>query len=275
MKAPFTLPIRGAAALILCAALSAPFAGGAHAAPPQPLTAKAFFSLTCCAAYVSAADPSTPVPTVADAHFDRGLLMAHSNFGNASATFNMLHYPSYGVFTATAGMIDSSDPNIVETLKVTADGKLIYSHPFMQGQLAKPITVPLGKAQVINLEVDSVGDSNATGLLLADPTLLPAAATVKIGPSGPAANGATTLQLFSATATVGGQQTALITTAKNALVTVVIDYPNGDQSVIGSKRAGPDGRYAYSWTLPAGSHGTVHVTVDAANVVAQATFTVS
>lgn len=273
-----TIHIKVAVQMLALAALGAgtllPLARVSHASGARPLVAKDFYSLVCCAGYVSATDPAHPVPTIVDAHFDRGLLLGHSNFTNANATFNMSRYPGYAGFTATVGMIDSSDPNVVETLKITADGKLVYSHDFRQGQTAKSITVPLGKAEAINLEVDSVGDNNATGLLLADPTLLPTAALVPDVTIPPASGGKTAVQLFSATATADGQQTALIATVKNALVAIIIDYPDGTQVTVPSKRAGPDGHFAYTWTIPAGVHGLVHITVDAAGAVAQGTFTV-
>lgn len=277
MKAITRTLTRCAAALTL-GVMVTHSAASSHAAGSRSLVARDFYSLACCAQYVAQIDPANQVPTVAGSHFDRGMLLGHSNFGNASATFNMARYPGYGTFTALVGITDGSVTNITERLNITGDGKLLYSHVFQQGQLAMRITIPLGKAQAITLEADSNGDSNATGLLLVDPALLPSgtAASGQSGSTPPmAGSGTTTLQLFSATAAAGGQQAALVTTAKNALVTVVIDYPNGDQAAVGPKRAGPDGHFAYSWSVPAGIHGTVHVTVDAAGAVAQATFTVS
>jgi hypothetical protein len=95
------------------------------------------------------------------------------------------------------------------------------------------------------------------------------------GGSGAAANGGgkTTLKLFSASVASGGQETALITTGPNAMLTVVITYPSGSQQVLGPKKAGADGHFAYSWVVPGGMAGIVHVVVVSGSV-AQATFTI-
>ena len=57
------------------------------------------------------------------------------------------------------------------------------------------------------------------------------------------------------------------------MLTVVITYPSGSQQVLGPKKAGADGHFAYSWVVPGGMAGIVHVVVVSSSV-AQATFTI-
>ena len=85
--------------------------------------------------------------------------------------------------------------------------------------------------------------------------------------------GAVTLKLAASVA-AGGQQTVQASTGKGASVALVVDYPDGSQ-LVAPGHAGPDGHYSYSWTLPAGVHGTVKVWLDAGGSIAQGSFTVS
>jgi choice-of-anchor C domain-containing protein len=93
------------------------------------------------------------------------------------------------------------------------------------------------------------------------------------GSSGSAAK-TTTLQLGAATVAAGGSETIGVTAAPNAPVALVIDSPDGTQ-VVTPGHADASGHYSYTWAVPSGAHGTVHVVADSAGSVAQATFTVS
>lgn len=90
----------------------------------------------------------------------------------------------------------------------------------------------------------------------------------------PAATGAPTLQLGTASIAAGAQQTVTVSAAKSAALALIVDYPDGTQLVLPS-RAGADGTYRYSWSVPATIHGTVQVMVDSAGSIVRASFTVS
>jgi len=264
MKVLRTTLMRFAATLAIGAAAHLPQMGISHAAGPRPLKAGDFFQMSTAAVMVPTA--TSPVPTIAGEHFARALIMGSLQ----TASFNTARIPGYGALQAQVGITDNSDAGTTAPLIITGDGKVLYSHVFTYGQVAVRIVVPFGKAQAITIANGLAGSQN---LLLANPVLLPSGASTP--PTAPgASSGKASLQFFSATATAGGQQTALITAAKNALVAIVIDYPDGTQVIVPSKRAGPDGHYAYTWTVPDGIHGLVHITVDAAGAVTQGTFTV-
>ena len=113
--------------------------------------------------------------------------------------------------------------------------------------------------------------NNALGL---DNVQVRAIQAAPVAPSPSAPPMKTALQIGSASLAAQGQQTIRVSTGKNAAVTLVIDYPDGTQ-VAAPGRVGADGAYTYTWAVPTGMHGTVHVTADSAGTVAQGTFTVS
>jgi choice-of-anchor C domain-containing protein len=81
------------------------------------------------------------------------------------------------------------------------------------------------------------------------------------------------ITLAAASVAVGGSQTATITAAPQAAVALVIDAPDGSQIVVPA-RTDASGHYAYTWSIAISVHGTAHVLVDSAGVVARADFTV-
>jgi choice-of-anchor C domain-containing protein len=96
-------------------------------------------------------------------------------------------------------------------------------------------------------------------------TLLPGAGTAVI-------TGTVTLQLAAPTVTSGSQQTVQGAAGKNAAVALVVDYPDGTQ-LVAALKAGADGHYSHTWTVPASTHGLVQVLVDSAGKTARRTFT--
>jgi hypothetical protein len=82
------------------------------------------------------------------------------------------------------------------------------------------------------------------------------------------------LTLLSTAVIPGGQQAALVVTAPGASVVIVVNYPDGSQTLVGPKRTAADGKLVYTWSTPKGMHGTVHVTVVSAAGVAQSSFSV-
>lgn len=94
-------------------------------------------------------------------------------------------------------------------------------------------------------------------------------------PTGTPGSGAvaptTGLRIASNPIAAGGKQSVQVVTGKSAPLTLVLDYPDGTQVAL-STHAGPDGHYAYAWSLPASVHGIVHVLVDGAGSIAQGSF---
>ncbi len=201
---------------------------------------------------------------------------------NAYVTLFTHKWPGYAAFTVAVGVEDGSvddHPGTV-TVAVAVDGKPFKSITKTYGQAATQVTVPFGQASQIKLEMH---DNQKKGfyVLLGSPTLITsvpkAVATPPAfgsgGGNGGNTTGKTTLQLFSASVAAAGQETALITTGANTSVTIVINYPNGTQQVVGPRKAGADGHFAYSWNVPSGMSGVTRVLVDSSGV-AQGTFTI-
>lgn len=212
---------------------------------------------------------------IAGATYKYGTLLA---FNNAYVTLFTHKFPGYGAFTTAVGVVDGSvdaHPGTA-TVSVTVDGKLVKRITKAYGQAATIFTVPFGQASQIKL---TLHENQPKGLyiLLGNPTVVtsvakPVATPPAIGSgSGVAGSARTMLKLFSASVATGGQETALITTNANASLTVVITYPGGTQQVVGPKKAGGDGHFAYSWVVPGGVAGVVRVVVVSSGV-AQATF---
>ncbi|HEY8286311.1 MAG TPA: hypothetical protein VIJ28_18140 [Chloroflexota bacterium] len=150
------------------------------------------------------------------------------------------------------------------------------------GQAATMLTVPFGQASQIKLTLHE-NQKKQLYILLGNPTVLtsvpkPVAAPPSFGSGGNsggsgAGGGKTTLKLLSPSVASGSQETALITTGANAALTLVITYPDGTQQVLGPKKAGADGHFAYGWVVPGGMAGVTRV-VAISSGVAQATFTI-
>jgi hypothetical protein len=181
-------------------------------------------------------------------------------------------------YTGVSFVLGMEDRNAVggtTTFVVTADGKQVLQKLVRQGTFST-VVIPFGKAAVFNFAA-TVPSTGCDYLLLANPMAIGGAQPSAQQPAPqPAPSGGTpVLQLVSTTVSAGGQETALVTTAKNASVGIIIDYPDGSQVLVGPKRAGPDGHLVYTWQVPAGTHGTVHLVVDKGGAVAEGTFTVS
>ena len=206
----------------------------------------------------------------------------------AYVTLYTHHFPGYAAFTVAVGIEDGSEnhPGTV-TVSATIDGRVFKNITKSYGQAATQLTVPFGQASQIKISMHD-NQKQTFYVLLGNPTVVtsvpkavatpPAFGTgagTGSGTSGTAGKGnsgaKTTLKLFSPSVASGSQETALITTTPNAMLTVVITYPSGSQQVLGPKKAGADGNFAYSWMVPAGMAGIVHVVVVSSSV-AQATF---
>ncbi|HVA92308.1 MAG TPA: hypothetical protein VNL71_20985 [Chloroflexota bacterium] len=206
---------------------------------------------------------------------------------NSYVTLFTHHFPGYAAFTTAVGVEDGSvdSHSGTATLLVTVDGRLVKTINKVYGQIATILTVPFGQASQIKLTLHvDPNPKKDLYMLLGNPTVVtsvpksvaPPPAFGSGGGNGGGGNsggGKTTLTLFSASVAAGSQETALITTGANASLTIVINYPNGTQQVLGPKKAGPDGHFAYSWVVPGGMAGPARVLVDS-NGVAQATFTI-
>jgi hypothetical protein len=216
---------------------------------------------------------------IAGATYAKATLLA---FNNAYVTLFTHKWPGYTAFTVAVGVEDGTaddHPGTV-TVAVTVDGKPFKSITKTYGQAATQLTVPFGHASQIKL-VTHENQKNGLYVLLGNAMVVtsvpkPVATPPAFGSGGNGGNGGsgkTTLSLFSASVTAGSQETALITTGANASLTIVINYPNGTQQVVGPKKAGADGHFAYSWNVPGGMTGITRVLVDSSGV-AQGTFTI-
>jgi hypothetical protein len=215
---------------------------------------------------------------IAGATYAKATLLASNN---AYVTLFTHKWPGYAAFTVAVGVEDGTvddHPGTV-TVAVTVDGKPFKSITKTYGQAATQLTVPFGKASQIKL-VTHNNQKNGLYVLLGNPavvTSVPKAVATPpaFGSGGNGGNktGKTTLRLFSASVAAGSQETALITTGADAFLTIVINYPNGTQQVVGPKKAGADGHFAYSWNVPSGMAGITRVLVDSSGV-AQGTFTI-
>jgi hypothetical protein len=225
--------------------------------------------------------------SIAGAKYAQGILFA---FDKSYVTLYTGKFPGYAAFTAAVGVPDGSTDDHAGTVTVivTVDGKKVKSITKSNGQAATMLTVPFGHASQIKLTVHE-NQKKTLYVLLGNPTVVASLPKAVATPepigngggnsngggsgSGGSAGGKTTLKLFSASVASGGQETALITTGGNAALSVVITYPNGSQQDLGPKKAGADGHFAYSWVVPGGMAGIVHVVVVSTSV-AQATFTI-
>jgi hypothetical protein len=204
---------------------------------------------------------------IAGATYKHGTLLAGNN---AYVTLFTHKFSGYAAFTTAVGVEDGSVNNHpgTATLSVMVDGKLVKKITKVYGQAATTLTVPFGQASQIKLMLHQNQKQNLY-LLLGNPAVLtsvpkavatPPAFGSRSGNGNGGVGGATMLRLSAASVASGSQETALITTGANAPLTVVITYPGGKQQVLGPKKAGADGHFAYSWVVPSG--------------VAQATFTI-
>jgi hypothetical protein len=206
-------------------------------------------------------------------------------FNGSYVTLYTHKWPGYAAFTVAVGIADTSVDNHpgTTTILVTVDNKPFKSMTKSAGQAATQLTVPFGQASQIKLQIHN-NQKQGLYVLLGNPTLVTSVPKAVATPPAFGSSGGTgsihvsagvktTLTLFSASVTAGGQETALITTGANAVLTVVITYPGGSQQVVGPKKAGADGHFAYSWTVPGGVTGVVRVVVVSTGV-AQSTFTI-
>lgn len=81
------------------------------------------------------------------------------------------------------------------------------------------------------------------------------------------------VHITSPSIAAGDKQVVQVSAGKRAALALVIDYPDGTQ-VVTPARTRADGTYTYSWTIAAGIHGTVQVTVVSAGNIAQGSFQV-
>ncbi len=223
--------------------------------------------------------------TIAGENYAHAILMGTTG---AYVTIAPRAYPGYAAFTVAVGIADGfSDTSGGATLVVTVDGRVVKNISKTAGQAATTLTLPFGQSSQFKLSLKE-NQKKADMLMLGNASVItsvPKAASTPPafgsgGGTGSAGSGATaagsgktTLKLFSSSVASGSQETALITTTPNAMLTVVITYPSGSQQVLGPKKAGADGNFAYSWIVPSGMAGVVHVVV-VSNTVAQATFTI-
>jgi hypothetical protein len=227
--------------------------------------------------------------SIAGVTYKQAMLLA---FNKSYATLFTGKFPGYAAFTTAVGVPDGTadDHAGTVTIVVTVDGKPFKTITKSYGQAATMLTVPFGHASQIKLTVRD-NQSSILYVLLGNPSVTTVAPRAVATPepiagnnngngngggassSGTAGAGKTTVKLFSPSVGVGSQETALISTGHGAELTVVITYPGGSQQVLGPKKAGADGNFAYTWTIPSGVAGTARITV-VSNTVVTSTFTI-
>jgi len=272
--------IRSAGALALAAATLIPMATGTRAAGERPLLAGDFIGLVDGGAYFHSAYLASDAKVlVAGTHYARAVELLSLNENHpASASINTQRLAGYVAVRFALGLKDSDDTTATMTFTATADGAQVYRRVLHQGALATQVTIPFGTARVIAFRAikndDPKSAYTAERLILGNPAALSAGSTQPAQPTQTTPAGTLELQVVSPVVAGGGQQTVIASTAPNASVTVVIDYPNGLQAVAGPRQAGGDGHLVYTWAVPGGVQGAVHVTVDSAGKVTQGSFVV-
>jgi hypothetical protein len=221
--------------------------------------------------------------TIAGEKYAHDIMMTETG---AYVTISPHAFPGYAAFTVAVGIADGfGNTSGGATLVVMVDGRVVKSISKTVGQAATTLTLPFGQSSQFKLSVKE-NQKKAVIVMLGNASVITsvpkAAATPPAFGSGGgtgsggtagSTSGKTTLKLFSSSVAPGSQETALITTGPSAMLTVVITYPSGSQQVLGPKKAGADGNFAYSWMVPGGMAGIVHVVVVSSSV-AQATFTI-
>ena len=272
--------VRAGATLVLAAATLIPMATGTRAAGERPLLAGDFIGLVDGGAYFHSAYLANDAKVmVAGTRYARAVELLSVNENHiASASINTQRLAGFVAVRFALGLKDSDDTTATMTFTATADGTQVYRRVLHQGALATQVTIPFGKARVIAFRAikndDPKSAYTAERLILGNPVALPAGVAPPTQPAQATPAGPFGLQVVSPVVAGGGQQTVIAGTAPDASVTVVIDYANGMQAVAGPRQAGGDGHLVYTWTIPTGVPGTVHVTVDSAGKVAQGGFVV-
>jgi hypothetical protein len=84
-----------------------------------------------------------------------------------------------------------------------------------------------------------------------------------------------TLALSSASISAGGKEIATVSIKPGQSASLIVDYPNDTEKLLGPTVAGSSGRVSFPWSVPAGVKGLVHVTLDVDGALTTANFTVS
>jgi len=199
-------------------------------------------------------------------------LAPFNTFDTVGISLNARKLAGYTAVSFDVGVEDRNPAGTVMKIVVTADGKTIFSATQRQGQLARQVVLPFGHAQVFSFTASEVsGGSHITDdfMLIGNPVALPGGAPAPAG---------TTLRLSSPSIAAGGRQTALVTAPAGASVTLVFDYPDGSQRVVGPTQADANGQLTDVETVPTGMQGAVQVVAISSaggrTSIAQAAFTV-
>ncbi len=189
---------------------------------------------------------------------------------NYSEAFTVSQYEVL-VSTSAQPLLKPADyPALKSTF--TPVGKYLLAPQLGTGQAAKfpPVDARYVMIRILSTQTNStvayLGEVQVFG-----PATGPGMATAV--PATPS-SGALGLKFLTATVSAGSQQVAQIVASKNALVAIVIDYPNGTQDVK-QQKAGADGHLIYMWSIPKGIDGQVTMTVVSKGKSATGTFTAS
>jgi len=83
------------------------------------------------------------------------------------------------------------------------------------------------------------------------------------------------LKLSPSAVAAGAHETATALVKAGESAVLVVNYSDGSQKVLGPTAAAASGQVSFSWTIPSGVRGLVHVTLEAGGVLTQGSFTVS
>ncbi len=104
-------------------------------------------------------------------------------------------------------------------------------------------------------------------------TLAPSTAAAPLSTPSPP-TGTKALKLSSDVVAAGGHERATAAVRAGESGVLVVNYPNGTQKVLGPTAAGASGEVSFTWAIPSGVRGVVHVTLEAGGLLTQGSFTV-
>lgn len=264
------------AAGALMSAILIPLAATTHAAGNRPLQASDFFGFSVGSPEATNYDTtaflvSDPSATIAGVKYARAVSINACDGNVEGVSLNTARLPGYKAISFDLGMVDRDSVTDAMTFTVTADGNPVYSKTLRQGQMFH-VVAPFSKAQVLSFSANEI-QGDCVQLIMGNPEALAGGAPPAGSGGATSPGGATSLHIVSTTVLAGGLQQATVTTAKRASVTLVVTYPDGSQAALGPRQATSGGHLTFTWTVPAGLHGTVRV-VAVSSGVAQGTFQV-
>ncbi len=251
--------------LVLASMATVPVAQ-ARGLSPRTLVASDFFGATGATSVSLSGGQAETIAAVPYLSYLSFLCGKPGNGGDASISLNAATLVGYNALSFSLGMSDKTYAHGSSgELQVQRDGHAYATYHVSSGVPARHVIVFFGGHKIITLDGHYDTGGGSVELLVAVPM------AIVVGPALPIP-----LSLNAPYVVAGGTQTAIVATTAASYVTLVITYGSGAPLVVGPKLIGPDGKYTYTWTLPAAQRGRVRVTlIDGAGKVTQSSFTIT